>query len=162
MRSGCLRVVNQQGKSSPVPSSGVPLGWDVEASLDVSMVSAACPHCHILVVEATTQRFGDLAKAEDTAARLGATVISNSYGGRENGFLNAYRKSYDHPDHAIVVSSGDSGFTAAAFPADLATVTAVGGTELHQARQQARLDRGYLVRWRQWLLGVRGQASLAA
>ena len=86
VRSGCLRVVNQQGKSSPVPSSGVPLGWDVEASLDVSMVSVACPHCHILVVEATTQRFGDLAKAEDTAARLGATEISNSYGGRENGF----------------------------------------------------------------------------
>ena len=136
VRSGCLRVVNQQGKSSPVPSSGVPLGWDVEASLDVSMVSVACPHCHILVVEATTQRFGDLAKAENTAARLGATAISNSYGGRENGFTNAYRKSYDHPRHAIVVSAGDSGFTAASFPADLATVTAVGGTELHKAHNK--------------------------
>ncbi len=136
VRSGCLRVVNQQGKSSPVPSSAVPYGWDVETSLDVSMVSVACPHCHILVVEATTQAFGDLAKAENTAARLGATAISNSYGGRENGFTNAYRWSYYHPHHAIVVSAGDSGFTAAAFPADLATVTAVGGTELHKARNK--------------------------
>jgi subtilase family serine protease len=136
VRSGCLRVVNQQGKSSPVPSSAVPFGWDVETSLDVSMVSVACPHCRILVVEATTESIGDLAKAEDTAARLGATAISNSYGGRETGFTNAYRKSYDHPHHAIVVSAGDSGFTAAAFPADLANVTAVGGTELHKAHNK--------------------------
>ncbi len=136
VRSGCLRVVNQQGKLSPLPSSAVPLGWDVETSLDVSMVSAACPHCRILVVEATTQRFGDLAKAEDTAARLGAAAISNSYGGRENGFTNAYRKSYDHPHHTTVVSTGDLGFTAANFPADLATVTAVGGTELHKAHNR--------------------------
>ncbi len=136
VRSGCLRVVNQQGKASPLPGSAVPLGWDVETSLDVSMVSAACPHCHILVVEANTQRFGDLAKAEDTAARLGAAAISNSYGGRENGFTFAYRHSYNHPGHTIVVSAGDSGFTAANFPADLATVTAVGGTELHKAHNK--------------------------
>jgi subtilase family serine protease len=136
VRSGCLRVVNQRGKASPRPASAVPLGWDVETSLDVSMVSVACPHCHILVVEANTQRFGDLAKAENTAARLGATAISNSYGGREDGFTFAYRHFYSHRGHTIVASAGDSGFTAANFPADLATVTAVGGTELHKAHNK--------------------------
>jgi subtilase family serine protease len=156
VRSGCLRVVNQQGKASPVPASGVPLGWDVETSLDVSMVSVACPHCRILVVEANTQRFGDLAKAEDTAARLGAAAISNSYGGRENGFAFAYRHSYRHPGHTIVVSAGDSGFTAANFPADLATVTAVGGTELHKAHNK----RG----WTEdtWFAGGSGCSAYAA
>ncbi len=49
--SGCLRIVNQQGKPSPVPRPD-PTGWGVEATLDVSMVSAACPLCRILVVEA--------------------------------------------------------------------------------------------------------------
>jgi subtilase family serine protease len=131
--SGCLRIVNQQGKASPLPASGVPYGWDVETMLDVSMVSAACPHCQILVVEASSDSFADLAAAEDTAARLGAQVISNSYGVRENGQAQAYAAAYDHPGHTIVVSSGDDGFTAANFPANLATVTAAGGTELARA-----------------------------
>ena len=133
--SGCLRIVNQQGQRSPLPNSGlaVTYGWDAEASLDVSMVSAACPRCHILVVEARTQDFSDLATAEDTAARLGAVAISNSYGGREDGALQAYARHYQHPGHVIVVSAGDSGFTAASFPANLSTVTAVGGTVLTRA-----------------------------
>jgi subtilase family serine protease len=136
IKSGCLRVVNQNGKSRPLPISGVGSGWDLEATLDVSMISAACPHCRILVVEANTPAFADLAKTEDTAARLGAQVISNSYGARENGFALLFAKSYDHPGHVITVSSGDFGFTAAAFPADLRTVTAVGGTVLSRAHDK--------------------------
>ncbi|HEV2370763.1 MAG TPA: S8 family serine peptidase [Streptosporangiaceae bacterium] len=131
--SGCLKVVNQQGANSPLPPSGVGTGWDLEATLDVSMISAACPHCHILVVEATAPTFADLAASEDTAARLGAQVISNSYGAREDGIALSYASAYAHPGHTIVVSAGDAGFSAANFPADLPTVTAVGGTELSRA-----------------------------
>jgi subtilase family serine protease len=131
---GCLRIANQQGKAAPLPASGVPYGWDVETMLDISMVSAACPHCKILVVQASSDSLGDLAAAEDTAVRLGAHVISNSYGARENGQAQAYAKAYDHPGHVIVVSSGDDGFIAANFPANLATVTAAGGTQLARAR----------------------------
>ncbi len=131
--SGCFREVNQFGKASPLPPSGVGSGWDLEVTLDVSMISVACPHCKILVVEASNPGAGAMAKTDDTAARLGAQVISNSYGQRENGFALAYAKGYDHPGHTIVASAGDSGFTAANFPADLATVTAVGGTELARA-----------------------------
>jgi hypothetical protein len=61
-------------------------------------------------------RPADLAAAEDTAARLGAQVISNSYGARESGFTQAYARAYRHPGHTVVVSSGDIGFTAANFP----------------------------------------------
>jgi subtilase family serine protease len=138
--NGCFRQVNQAGKTSPLPSSAVGTGWDMEATLDADMVSAACPHCRIVVVEATSDAESDIAVAEDTAARLGAQVISNSYGGREDGSAMTYAKAYDHPGHTIVVSSGDNGFTAASFPADLATVTAVGGTEL--ARSATK--RGWL------------------
>jgi len=131
--SGCLRVVNQDGKPSPLPRLAE-TGWSVEATLDVSMISAACPHCKILVVEGRSDSFADLAATEVTAARLGAAVISNSYGGRESGFSQVYRRAYDRPGHTIVASSGDSGFAAASFPANLASVTAVGGTALHRAR----------------------------
>jgi hypothetical protein len=131
--SGCLRIVNEEGKSGPLPVSGVGYGWAMETTLDVDMVSAACPDCRILVVEASSPSYSDLAAAEDTAVRLGANVVSNSYGGRENGYAFQYARAYDHPGHVIVASSGDFGYTAANFPADLATVTSAGGTELATA-----------------------------
>jgi hypothetical protein len=131
--TGCLRIVNQAGRPRPLPASGVPAGWDVETMLDVSMVSAACPHCHILVVEARSPSFGDLAATERTAARLGAQVISDSYGAPESGFTQPHARSYRQPGHTIVVSSGDFGFGPANFPASLASVTAVGGTRLARA-----------------------------
>jgi hypothetical protein len=74
-----------------------------------------------------------LAFAEDAAAQLGAVVISNSYGGRETGFTQTEAPAYDHPGHVIVASSGDNGFGPAQFPANLATVTAAGGTQLARA-----------------------------
>jgi subtilase family serine protease len=134
--SGCLRIVNQQGKASPTAPSGLDSGWDLEATLDVSMISAACPHCKILVVEANSNDDADLARTDDTAARLGAAVMSNSYGQRENGLSMAYRKDYRHPGHMVVASSGDLGFDAANFPANLGSVTAVGGTSLASAHNK--------------------------
>ena len=83
--SGCLRIVNQKGKATPRAPSGLGSGWDLEATLDVSMISAACPHCRILVVEADSDFDSDLGRTDVTAARLGADVISNSYGTREIG-----------------------------------------------------------------------------
>jgi subtilase family serine protease len=97
------------------------------------MVSAACPTCKILVVEANSPDFGPLATAENTAARLGAAAISNSYGAREIGFFLPFAKAYNHPGHAIVASTGDFGYTAAQFPAALTSVTAVGGTILFRS-----------------------------
>jgi subtilase family serine protease len=131
--TGCLRVVNEKGNAEPLPASAVPSGWDIETMLDVSMVSAVCPHCKILVVEARNESIANLAAAENTAARLGAQVISNSYGTQESGYSQVYSGDYDHPGHVIVASNGDTGFTAANFPANLTTVTAVGGTELAKA-----------------------------
>lgn len=131
--SGCLRIVNQKGAAKPLPQSGVPFGWALETALDVEMVSAACPACRILVVEANSPSDADLAAAENTAVRLGAPVISNSYGQRESGSPMRFAKAYEHPGHTIVVSSGDFGFGGANFPAVLGAVTAVGGTELARA-----------------------------
>jgi hypothetical protein len=129
--NGCFTKVNQDGQAAPLP--GASYGWEVEATLDVSMISAACPSCHIDVVEANSAGFADLAATEDTAIALGADVVSNSYGGRETGQALPYAGSYRHDGHVIVASSGDTGFTAASFPAALDSVVAVGGTELTAA-----------------------------
>ncbi len=126
--NGCFRKVNQQGAAAPLPS--VNFGWALESTLDVSMVSAACPSCRILVVEGNSPGFADLAETVDTAVRLGAKVVSNSYGAREGGAALAYASHYRHPGVTVVASSGDSGFTAASYPAVLASTIAVGGTSL--------------------------------
>ncbi|WP_432850394.1 S53 family peptidase [Amycolatopsis sp. CA-161197] len=126
--TGCFRKVNQRGEAAPLP--GTEFGWNLESTLDVSMVSAACPSCRILVVEGDSPQFPDLAATEDTAVRLGAKIVSNSYGGRESAVSLAYAASYQHPGVTTVVSSGDAGYTAASYPAVLPNVVAVGGTVL--------------------------------
>src|SRR5204862_7514451 len=79
--NGCFKRVNQNGVQGSYPANNQ--GWGLEISLDVDMVSAACPNCHILLVEANSNSNTNLYTAEDTAARLGANAISNSYGASE-------------------------------------------------------------------------------
>ena len=93
------------------------------------MVSAICPHCHILLVEANSGSFNDLGLSVNEAAKLGATEISNSYGGSESSDDTSYDPYYNHPGIAITVSSGDSGY-GVDYPASSPYVTAVGGTSL--------------------------------
>jgi subtilase family serine protease len=124
--NGCFRKVNQAG-GTRYPRGNA--GWAEEISLDLDMVSAICPNCKILLVEATSPTFSNLAAAEDTAAKLGANAISNSYGGSEWSTEKSYDSHYNHPGVAITVSSGDSGY-GVQYPAASPYVTAVGGTSL--------------------------------
>jgi subtilase family serine protease len=125
--SGCFRKVDQRGGTSYPRRRSV--GWAEEISLDVDMVSAICPNCKILLVEADTNSFANLAAAVDTAARLGANAISNSYGGGEFSSETSSDSHFNHPGVAITASSGDSGF-GPQYPAASQYVTAVGGTSL--------------------------------
>ena len=80
--NGCFSKVNQAGLASPLPTPDA--GWAAEISLDVQMVSATCPNCRILLVEANSNLNTDLYPAVNTAVSLGAKFVSNSYGGSEN------------------------------------------------------------------------------
>jgi subtilase family serine protease len=125
--SGCFRVVDQTGGTRLPKSNG---GWAQETSLDVDMVSAICPNCHILLVEAGSSSLTNLGTAVNTAARLGATEITNSYGGSESTADPSYDSAYyDHPGIAVTASSGDGGY-GVEYPAASGFVTAVGGTTL--------------------------------
>jgi subtilase family serine protease len=125
--NGCFKKVNQNGKPNGLPRGNT--GWAEEISLDLDMVSAICPNCHILLVEASSNSFLNLATAVNTAAAMGANVISNSYGGSEFNGETSWDSYYNHPGVAITVSSGDAGY-GAEFPAASQFVTAVGGTRL--------------------------------
>jgi subtilase family serine protease len=125
--NGCFKKVNQSGVQGSYPTNNA--GWSLEISLDLDMVSAICPGCHILLVEATNNQNANLYAAVDTAARLGATEISNSYGGSEAATDTSADAHFNHPGIAITVSSGDSGY-GVEYPAASPYVTAVGGTTL--------------------------------
>ncbi|SEL88444.1 S53 family peptidase [Streptacidiphilus jiangxiensis] len=125
--NGCFRKVNQTGASAPLPKDQ---GWGIEIALDVDMVSAACPQCHILLVESDDAYSQNLAASVDTAVRLGATEVSNSYGATEGNGVQAYAHDYAHPGVAIFASSGDSGYGIPIVPAAYSSVIAVGGTSL--------------------------------
>jgi subtilase family serine protease len=123
--SGCLRKVSQTG-TSRLPRTNA--GWSAEISLDLDMVSATCPDCKILLVEASSSSFADLGAAVNYAATQHVAAISNSYSGSDT----AQFASYDHPGIAITASTGDSGFGSGA-PATFDSVIAVGGTSLRKA-----------------------------
>jgi subtilase family serine protease len=126
--NGCFRKVDQNGGTNfPAPNTG----WEQETALDLDMASAICPNCKILLVEATSATFANLAAAVNRAAALGAHAISNSYGGGESGSTGV-ESAYNHAGIAITASSGDSGF-GVEFPASSRHVTAVGGTSLRTA-----------------------------
>ena len=127
--SGCFMKVNQNGVQGGYPRTDT--GWSQESALDLDMASAMCPNCRILLVEANTPSYSDLAAAVKKAAALGAHVISNSYGGGESG-SSSYESAYNYTGIAVTVSSGDNGY-GVEFPASSPHVVAVGGTHLVKA-----------------------------
>lgn len=136
--NGCLRKVNQNGAASPLPpSSGrEERGWAQEIATDVEVAHGVCPSCLILLVEANTNKNEDLYAAEQTAVALGASEISNSWGGEEPSVDSP---AFDHPGIVITASAGDEGYLdwltgeraeAAQYPASSPHVVGVGGTRL--------------------------------
>ncbi|MGI9006443.1 MAG: putative Ig domain-containing protein [Streptosporangiaceae bacterium] len=124
--SGCLHLYNQKGASRPLPRENK--GWAVEEALDLDMVSAVCPLCHIDLIEATSNSNANLYAAENTAARK-ARYVSNSWGNYEYAAENRYNHNFNHPGHVIDFAAGDLGY-GSTYPASVQYVTSVGGTSL--------------------------------
>jgi hypothetical protein len=129
--TGCFSVVNENGAGSPLPTNDG--GWALEESLDVDMVSAICPLCHITLVEASTASDTDLGTAVNTGVKLGAKFVSNSYGGSESTSDPTFDSQYyNHPGVAVTASAGDDGY-GVSYPAASSDVVSVGGTSLATA-----------------------------
>ena len=124
--NGCFKKVNESGSTSSYPAINV--GWDEEIALDLDMVSAACPQCKIVLVEASSPSLDDLGASVDTAAALHPLAISNSYYGPEWPREAAKDVYYEHPGIAITVSAGDQ--VSSFYPAASPYVTTIGGTTL--------------------------------
>jgi MYXO-CTERM domain-containing protein len=156
--TACFGVVSQRGDGK-LPASDN--GWASEIVLDVEMASTGCPECSILLVEADTPNLWDVGPAVAEAIALGASAVSNSYGGVEdpNDPYGAaysdgpYASYYQHDGVLIAAASGDGWYDnqklpgtsagnlnapGATFPATIPSVLSVGGTELNASTTEAR------------------------
>jgi hypothetical protein len=145
--NGCLRKVNEEGQSSPLPpKSGE---WAGEISIDVQMAHAVCQGCRVLLVEAKSPELTDLGAGVNAAVALGASEISNSYTAPEESSIASFYAElnasyYDHPGVVVTAAAGDCGYLneacggeagAANFPADSPEVVGVGGTSLTEEKE---------------------------
>jgi Subtilase family len=134
-REHCFEQVNQHGDRSPLPPENG--GWAEEISLDIEVAHAICENCHILLVEAESEKLSDLEAAEDEAAAMKATEISNSWAFPEP---SSDSSAFDHKGIVITAGSGDEGYLNwtgeekeeghANYPASSPHVVSVGGTRL--------------------------------
>ena len=133
--NGCFKKIDQNGATNyPASSSDA---WELEISLDLDAVSALCPNCHIVLVEANSAGIADLATAQAQAGQQSPSAISDSWAVQMTGpnaaqVFSSYG-SFAFPGMTTVAASGDDGYLGSntnAFPAALGNVTAVGGTTL--------------------------------
>ena len=117
-----FQKIGQDGGAPPTNTTPIPtpeeVGWAGEIALDLEAVRGICHTCKILLVEADTSNFDDLAVAVNTAVSHGATVVSNSYGGAEGSDPGgpddetnpAVQAAFNHPGVVITASTGDDGY----------------------------------------------------
>jgi hypothetical protein len=136
--NGCFSKVNETGGTS---YPGNPGGWAAATAISLDMISAVCPHCRIVLVEATDSSIGNLGQAENEAVALGARFVDNTwftseatFGTSEPGYDSSY---FSHPGVAITAPDGNGGY-GTYYPAASPDVIAVGGTTLTQAGGTSR------------------------
>ena len=147
-----FRKLNQSGRPSPLPKADT--GSAGEIALDIESVRGLCHSCKILLVEANGPTDASLAVAENLAAALGATEISNSFGEAEHPVSGSVLAAYNHPGVVITASTGDDGWyawdhindnnggsaNAPEYPSSDPHVVAVGGTTLALNNNGTRFD----------------------
>ncbi|MGE5336035.1 MAG: hypothetical protein ACM3JL_01265, partial [Nitrososphaerota archaeon] len=128
--NGCFQKLNQRGEEGNYPAPNA--SWAGETSLDLDMVSAICPKCHIILIEANDNTSTNLYPAVERAVELGAVAVSNSWAGDEYYGEIEDDHYFNHPGTPILFASGDWGYSVS-YPAASQYVIAVGGTSLKKA-----------------------------
>jgi Subtilase family len=136
--NGCLIIDNAQGAGNAPANDD----WTVEAALDLDLVSAACPTCKIILINAKDDQGNGLFTAQHQAANhAGVVAISDSWGGPSDGSdLSENTQFFAIPNVNIFVASGDNGNTGTSpdVPSTLANVIGVGGTSLVKSTTATR------------------------
>ncbi|MEV8099819.1 peptidase S8 [Kitasatospora sp. NPDC085879] len=143
--NGCFRKVNDTYQNGPLPPTANAIGM-IETSLDMDAVSAACPQCNIVLVEANAALYGADAMVFANYYAIttgGAKYLSNSWGGCEDSTELTVDFAFMNPGGAVTAAVGDFGYNTSPcpspgpmYPATSPYVVAVGETLLTPADNQ--------------------------
>lgn len=104
-------------------------GWATETAMDIEWAHAMAPMARIILVQAASASVNDMLGAVVLAGRLGANVVSMSFGAGEFGGQGSYDSAFAAAGVSYLAASGDSG-RGVSWPAVSSQVLAVGGTTL--------------------------------
>jgi subtilase family serine protease len=106
------------------------MGWEFEESLDVQWAHAMAPGARIVLVEAASNSFTDLMKAEDVASSMvnaaGGGEVSNSWGSGEFSGETSYDSHFVKTGVVFLASAGD--YPGTSWPGTSPNVVSAGGT----------------------------------
>ncbi len=107
-------------------------GWATEIALDVQWAHAIAPLARIVLIEAPDASVGSLSNAVALANKMGAGVVSMSFGAAEGSWTSAYDQVFSTSGMTYLAATGDDG-TQVLWPSVSSKVLAVGGTTLTYA-----------------------------
>ena len=114
-------------------------GWATEIALDVQWAHATAPYARIILIEAPSAGNTDLLAAVQLANQMGPGVVSQSFGGAENGATTSYDSAYSVANMTYLAAAGDAG-AQVNWPAVSSHVLAVAGTSLTYSGSGARTE----------------------
>ena len=116
--------------------------WSAEIALDVQWAHAIAPLARIVLIEASDSNSNNLLGAVALANKMGAGVVSMSFGAPEGAWMQGTDASFTTTGMTYVASSGDAG-AQVLWPAVSPHVLAVGGTSLQWSGTGLRYEAAW-------------------
>ena len=139
--SGCELVVAYSTTAGAVTATAPAYdsGWATEIALDVQWAHATAPLARLVLIEAPDAGLASLSNAVALANRMGAGVVSMSFGAAEGSWVASYDNVFSTTGMSYLAATGDNG-AAVSWPSVSSKVVAVGGTTLSYSGSGARSE----------------------
>jgi subtilase family serine protease len=140
-KSGCELVVAYTTTAGALTATAPAYdsGWATEIALDVQWAHATAPLARLVLIEAPDASVASLSKAVALANRMGAGVVSMSFGAGEGSWTSSYDNVFTGAGMSYLAATGDDGM-AVSWPSVSTRVLAVGGTTLSYSGSGARSE----------------------
>lgn len=141
--TGCeLVVAYGSGAALTSTAPAYDSGWATEIALDVQWAHATAPLARLVLIEAPDAGVGSLSNGVALANRMGAGVVSMSFGAPEGSWTVSYESVFGGSGMSYVAATGDNG-AAVSWPSVSARVLAVGGTTLSYGGSGTRSETAW-------------------
>lgn len=136
--TGCeLVIAYSAGANLSSTAPAYDSGWATEIALDVQWAHATAPLARLVLIEAPDAGVASLSNAVALANKMGAGVVSMSFGAAEGSWTSSYDAAFGATGMSYVAATGDNG-AAVSWPSASSRVLGVGGTTLTYSGSGAR------------------------